>query len=242
MARYDNETCDWHTTEHAGLPEREAGWREFVTINYEGLSFRIHGTDSGFMPRETRDELAKFQGSLRCVVDIGAHVGTFALQAARALEENVRVNGFEHRIRCVKAAVAADASGKAALRSSFVHGTGQKSLVFKNKYRVEEYVETISLHDLLSGVLEVNGYHIDFLKVDIEGEEFRIAEAGPEPLLKHVSYISMSLHTPTNTEYYDYAEPRITQDCYYRRIIQWLIDSGVKNGRIDKHKAIVRPL
>jgi len=191
-----------------------------------------------------------YGGPLDVVVDIGAHVGTFAIQAsqrgarvyavepspenAEALRHNIERNGFEERITVIQKAVAVESGRMVPLRDGGF--PGQKSICFHEGFPAECEVETISLADLLSFVLTRES-KIDFVKMDIEGEEFAIADAGPVEELGVAGYVSISPHPPTNTRYFGKGDGRTDAE-YYETMVKWLKGCGFRNARIENHHAI----
>lgn len=235
-------TCDWHTD-----PGEDRLAHFAVTIENDGLTFEIFPNES-FLIEDARKELAKCPGSLNVVVDVGAHVGTVALQAAKhgafvyavepapinidMLKRNIMRNDLQDRVTVVEKAVASESGLSLPLRDEPLC-PGQKSLAFNVGKQIGCDVETISLADLLAGITE----KIDFLKMDIEGEEFVLSAGPPVPELSRVGFISISLHPPTNEDYFDGGDGR-TQEEYYAAMVGWLKRSGVANARIDNHMAI----
>jgi FkbM family methyltransferase len=131
-------------------------------------------------------EQALFVSCLRpgdVVLDIGAHVGVYTLQAARAvgpeghvhafepsattfalLEQNIALNGYLN-VTAARAAVSASA-GDADLTLS-VDNTGDNSLLAEQTSgRRTERVETVTIDDYLAGRSRV-----DVVKMDVQGAE-----------------------------------------------------------------------
>lgn len=240
-----NTQCDWWTgpgTAICGLIT--------ATIEWDGLTFQIQPNESHLL-EDTRKEIEKYAGPLGVVVDVGAHAGMFALQAANrgayvyavepsplnlmVLRRNVKNNELEHRVEIIEKAVASESDLLLQLRMGSPF-PGQRSLAFRGSKMSECDVETISLSDLLSGILSQHG-RIDYLKIDIEGGEYAIADGDPVPGLADCRYISISLHMPSNKEYFDFADGR-TDDRYHSDMIGWMKRGGVANARIEGNMAV----
>jgi FkbM family methyltransferase len=114
------------------------------------------------------------------LLDVGANIGLFSVEAARiganviaieaaphhadAIRASVRVNGF-HQIEVVPFAVA-DTDGSAVLRLPYGGNHGSFTLgQIDGDHAIEVEVRTI---DEIVG-----GRSIDFIKIDIEGSEYR---------------------------------------------------------------------
>lgn len=240
-----NATCDWWTK-----PGLAICGLVTASIEWDGLTFQIQPNESHLL-EDTQKEIAKYPGPLKLVVDIGAHAGTFALQAAQrgayvyavepsplnlmVLRRNVKNNELGHKVEIIERAVAVESDTLVPLRMGSPF-PGQRSLAFKESKLSECDVETISLSDLLSPILLQHG-SIDYLKMDIEGGEYAIADGPPVPELAGCRYISISLHLPSNKEYFDFGDGR-TDEEYHADMIGWLVRSGVANARIEGTMAI----
>jgi len=117
------------------------------------------------------------------IVDVGAHVGSFALWAAtRAphaqiiavepeprnaadLRRNVTTNGLDSRVTCIEAAVAAE-PGRLSLHVPPHRDTTSSQAL---EGRVVE-VTAVSLPELL----QASGGHADLVKLDCEGAEWAV--------------------------------------------------------------------
>lgn len=141
------------------------------------------------------------------IVDIGAHIGVFTVFAAKRakclvysyeprpdnyelLKENIRLNGIQNCVRAIQSAVGG-VSGNLKFSMDTV-GLGSLDDVKGNKI----IVRTITLKDLL----DTNHIaKVDFLKIDVEGEELRMLLNLPKEYLSRISRISMESHTKTIT-------------------------------------------
>jgi FkbM family methyltransferase len=143
------------------------------------------------------------------VIDLGCNQGLFTLFAAKigasviavdaqagfreSLSEHLKRNGCAERVTFVPALVGASAGlfADADVLSAGSHYTGLPKTV-----EVEELVADFD--------------RVDFLKVDIEGAEFRIF-CDDQPWISKVDKIAMEVHP-------EFGEPQ--------RIIDWLSDAG----------------
>lgn len=141
------------------------------------------------------------------VIDIGAHVGVFALRAAREadrglvlafepteenfqrLQVNLKLNGFPRALRIQKAAIGAN-SGEARIGLSN-ESAAMHSFHLPTTSGRTELVPVLAL----SKVLKENGIEqVDLLKVDCEGAEYDILGACPEDVLFGIQRIAMEIH------------------------------------------------
>jgi FkbM family methyltransferase len=135
------------------------------------------------------------------VVDIGANIGDFALQAAqlcsagrvfavepvsehvRMVEENVRLNGMGN-VTCVRSAIGAtDGTTEVRLRGN-ISSTRQG----------EGTAETVPVMTLERFLAEHGLERVDLLKMDCEGAEWDILPAA-ESVLPRVRQIAMEFHS-----------------------------------------------
>ena len=166
-------------------------------------------TDVGFIDELILDKCYMPNDSFKIkndyvVVDAGANVGVFSLFAAsyaingkiisieadkydyKRLQDNISENNFKNIFPINKALT--DKSGHVYLSDSVVREPSNKNF-HKDNYIFEGKVESISPDDLIK---EFKLNRIDFLKLDIEGSEFKIF-SNPN-WLKIVRIISMELH------------------------------------------------
>ncbi len=138
------------------------------------------------------------------IVDIGANVGVFSLYAAlecpdarlycyepvrsnfNTLCENIKTNGYSDRIKAINFGVAAHPGPRRIyLTSSQTHSFVQSAISEET-----EIIQCTTLTDL------INDNHIecvDFLKMNCEGAEYEILEAGVDAL-RFVRNIRMEYH------------------------------------------------
>jgi len=149
------------------------------------------------------------------IVDVGAHVGSFALFAATyvaphsrifALEpssENFQVlqqNLSKHTFPIVTEKCALSSSdGEQALH---LHASINHTLVdqytLSTEHARSERVQTMTL---ASWMAKHEITHIDFLKLDCEGSEYAILESTPADVLKRIRTISLEFHDMKSAEH-----------------------------------------
>ena len=145
------------------------------------------------------------------VIDIGAHIGTFAVYAAyhlpeaeiycfepdaenlALLEENIRINKLDSRVNAFPFAIS-DADGKVRFYRSSVapsrHSLAQDSFLETETAGFNE-VEAKTLTTILTEHLRGG---CDLLKLDCEGAEGRILNASKGEVLGTVPHIVMEYH------------------------------------------------
>jgi len=158
------------------------------------------------------------------VLDLGAHIGSFAILAARLrsdvtihayepssenlrlLRQNLALNGVQHRVVTCRAAVS-DADGLVRLR---VDGPTDAFVVTASTPRVDGdgdgSLEEVPARTLGSILREVGTGRLDLLKMDVEGSEYAVLESSPDAITK-CDFVVMEWHD----------DPR------GRRSVDWLI-------------------
>jgi FkbM family methyltransferase len=140
----------------------------------------------------------------RTIVDVGAHIGSFTIWAARrsptarllAIEpnpetfllliQNLRDNGLQGRATAVNAAVGASA-GVAALEL-LEHSLGTRLA------RSGEGQVTVNVHKLEQLLGDAGMDEVDVLKMDCEGMEYDVFEAMDPDRLRLINAIACEFH------------------------------------------------
>jgi FkbM family methyltransferase len=157
------------------------------------------------------------------VLDLGAHIGSFAILAARLrsdvtihayepssenlrlLRQNLILNGVQHRVTTYRAAVS-DADGLVHLR------VGGPTDAFDVMAAPSEHVsgdgsmEEVPARTLSSILGELGTERLDLLKMDVEGSEYAVLESSADAIAK-CDHVLMEWHD----------DPR------GRRNVEWLI-------------------
>jgi FkbM family methyltransferase len=141
------------------------------------------------------------------VIDVGAHIGTFVLKAARAvgpsglvvgvepasrnfglLSKNVAENSIGN-VKLVNAGLGKE-PGRAELN---IYNRGGENSLFKRE-KPPSAVESIEIKtlDMLAKSLSLN--RVDFLKIDVEGFELEVLMGGKEVLKAHHPSLAMETH------------------------------------------------
>ncbi len=171
------------------------------------------------------------------MIDIGANIGVFALLAAarvgssgyvlavepnpsntRLLEASRRANGFENLTVCQ---AAADAKiGILGLYSSDSNGTTSA---------IETEVDLLSCRNTVAALrvddLVPSGQRIDFIKIDVEGAEYK-ALLGTERIIRQWSPVILSEFSPGLLA----GISRISGPAY----LDWLIAFGYRIGVVER--------
>jgi FkbM family methyltransferase len=142
------------------------------------------------------------------VIDVGANIGCFTLQAARLaprgrilayepepgnfrlLAENLARNGLSHA-RAVECAVA-DAPGDAVLRRSAATG----NTTMHSLYAGDGRTHAVKVVTLPAIVEEQKLDRIDYLKLDCEGAEPKILASAPDECLKRIRRLAVEVNRP----------------------------------------------
>lgn len=139
------------------------------------------------------------------VIDVGGHIGSFsifsALAGARAvifepvpanynlISENIRLNGFQHQIKSINAAVWSSAGEKSL--SVADDSTGGSGFWYKKTTVPQITVRTVHLSDVMAAEkIET----CDLLKLDCEGAEFEILTSLEPDVWPRIRAIVMEYH------------------------------------------------
>lgn len=141
------------------------------------------------------------------VIDVGSHIGVTALMCAKrgadviafepekgnyeTLLYNVKINGFEKKIKCVNLGV-----GKAGTSELYLHrnmsGTNSVYLEQKGLHKdVHQKIKVLSIYEVF------NTYrvkHCSLLKLDCEGSERDIIREFDDELAEVIDQISVEFH------------------------------------------------
>jgi FkbM family methyltransferase len=173
---------------------------------------------------EYKDENFTIESS-DVIIDIGAHIGSFSVWAARQtpngsvyafepndenfffLEENKKLNNLTN-LKTFKLAVS-EKDGEACFFNS--DHLSMSHSFFETGMENSITVRTVSL----AGILEANQIeHVDYLKIDAEGAEYLILLNTPPEVLNKVDKILL--------EYHDYLD----HGHHYSDIEKYLADNG----------------
>ena len=153
------------------------------------------------------------------VIDIGANIGAFSIQAVllgagrvyafepeednyRILVDNINLNGFQDKITPIKMGIFNDNA-----KHEFLTGQGASHIInVKNvpgrmlEKAGNAEIDTITFKDMW-GMLEAE--KCDVLKMDIEGSEYHIFKDQPVELLERIRYLTMEFHTTNQQQFGD---------------------------------------
>jgi FkbM family methyltransferase len=185
--------------EHVGLLRGPALWilsrRQPDQVELDGCTYRVHPRDfgvtlelhsTGEYESGTRQFLLTSLKPGMTFIDIGAHVGLFAIPAAKLvgpsgrvfafepnpsnrelLEANIAANGVEN-ITVVPKAVS-DCNDRMRLHCS-PYNTGDHQLYYSGRGRRSVEVEVVRLDEFM----EQHGGAVDLVKMDVQGAEARV--------------------------------------------------------------------
>lgn len=160
-------------------------------VTIDGHTMRLDAMDSLLLSVNGAYEQAELDLFTRCispgdtVLDIGAHIGLYTLQAARAvgptgmvhafepatdnyklLDENIKVNGY-HNVKLTQAAVA-DQPGQVYLTISEVNSGDNSLVTARTRSRKTETVAAVTIDDYMANQ---PCDRVDVMKMDIQGAE-----------------------------------------------------------------------
>ncbi len=171
--------------------------------------------------------------SLVVVLDVGAHIGVFALKISELVRDDCQIYALEPeqenyallsrniKLNKKKNIIALNyaVAGLTGRRNLIISGDNHAahSFYFGNDKLSKQIVRTVTLEKL------VEGYklpHIDLLKLDCEGAEYEILLNCPPNVISKIGCIVMEYH-------------RLDEDHDYRHLINYLRNNGF-NIRVKK--------
>lgn len=179
------------------------------------LKTRVNYYDEKIINDELSD-IYKIPDNPKIVIDIGSHIGITSLMVAKKgakiiyafepnnfnfeiLQYNVKVNGFQDKIHCIKKGVGKpNKKVKLYIHPSMsgTHSTylTQKGLTIDNY----EEIEIISIKDVFKNY---NIEHCSLLKMDCEGSEEDIIMDFDDELANKINQISLEFHNKKIIQY-----------------------------------------
>jgi FkbM family methyltransferase len=175
--------------------------------------------------------------NLGLVVDVGAHIGVFSLNAVLygakkviaiephpnnyvRLVNNIIRNNLWGKIIPLPLAIGGKANEPFDMLplASIGMNSGQRSLKFIGPGEEVVNVPIVPLRWLISDL------KIDYLKIDVEGGEFAIFEGEPNEILDNVGFIDIEMHSLKNKDFFGDTEHPME-----KRLIPWLEQCGFHN-------------
>jgi FkbM family methyltransferase len=144
------------------------------------------------------------------VLDLGAHIGSFAILAARMrsditihsyepssenfrlLRQNLVLNGVQDRVVTCRAAVS-DADGLVQLRVGGPTDAFDVSAAPIERVNDDRSIEEVPARTLRSILKDVGTERLDLLKMDVEGSEYAVLESSAEAIAK-CDFVLMEWH------------------------------------------------
>jgi len=218
-------------------------------INKDGLQIDISDGE-GFIFDECTENIRQYSGSLKTVIDIGAHVGCFSLYAAKLGAE--RVFAFEacprNYYRLVENIVRNDMQGiiipinMAAFREKYKTIPMQKAGFNDGQYGVMGRPSSdagFSVPTFDGDMLYCIANSIDYLKVDIEGAEYDfLTNSAMYNALSGVNYLELELHG-TSYDWFDKSKilsPHMQVDDPMSELAKLLIGFGFNDRSLEESK------
>jgi len=218
---------------------------EPVLLSYGGLEIMIDPLCC-FVIEQVYKSVDSYKGELKVAVDIGAHVGVFTMFAAQrgahvhafepCAENSVMfMRNMEHnkdsllgKIFFYQLAVTEKTGDILELKGG--KNTGQRSLLYNDDYIVVNKCRTVSLKQVISDVMTHYG-RIDYLKMDVEGYEWKLIDTADEELKRmigRISRVDISEH-PLNDEHHFTRGPDLD---YGSKMNDFLLGCGLKQSSI----------
>ena len=190
----------------------------------EALKIRYQEGDEGIIKEEFYENPYHIEEipENSVVLDLGAHIGTFALHVAKMrgctvyayepspdtfklLLENVKLNKLEGQIKCFKQAVA----GKSGIRKFYmVTPYSQGSSLFLDEHPdVEELItgrEMVQCVTLKQVFEEHSIENLGCLKIDIEEAEREVFSEESKPYFYRAEYLALEWHNYDGEKYAEY--------------------------------------
>lgn len=179
--------------------------------SFGGFNFKVRKGewDEQILTGEMNPSYYQIPAKLETVVDIGAHIGGTAILCASKgakvyayepekenfnfLLENVKINGLENKIKCIKKGVGKPGQRDLALNPD---NSGMASL-YGVLPEMQE-VEVIGIKEVFKDIP-----HCDFLKIDCESAEYEFIFDTP---FEKIDQISMELHAGEQKKVLDHLE------------------------------------
>ena len=186
---------------------------------YDGYVLKARVGDSNAIGETCiLQEYSKLPGfaikSRQSVFDLGAHIGSFAVQAAKKgamvyafepedtnfslLCENIALNGLMNKVIPIKKGIY-NFTGRVKLSAS--QDTAGHSLMHDTGGHVQE----IEVTTLAQGLREVNVARVDLLKIDIEGAEYDVFESLDCKTCERINKIVGEYHLISGTRKKDFS-------------------------------------
>lgn len=134
-----------------------------------------------------------------CVLDVGAHIGSFSAALARAvpsaevtayepsakrvayLRQNIAANGLTHRVTVGQAAIAQCAGQQVLNEYALTSGPGEPH---------SEVVDVVAFEDVM---ISIEG-RVDLVKMDCEGSEYDTLASAPVATLHKIDRVVLEYH------------------------------------------------
>jgi len=191
--------------------KNQLGWLppgEHILELRNGLKFRCRANTPDInqavavgLGKEYPEPLLDMLPSGATVLDLGAHIGSFAIRAARLrsdvtihsyepssenlrlLRQNLVLNGLQHRVVTCRAAVA-DRDGPVQLRVDGPTDAFDVVAAPMTRGNGDGSTEEVPARTLGSILRDVGHERVDLLKMDVEGSEYAVLESSPDAIEK----------------------------------------------------------